>query len=56
MSDQVVAWPCTAAQVMDMPGRWVCVPDGAEELTGYGVDEDDATDEMIDQIARAMHH
>lgn len=50
MSAQVVAWPCTAAPVMDTPGRWVCVPDDAEELTGFGGNDDEATDDMLDQF------
>lgn len=56
MSRQVTTWTCTAAPVMDEPGRWVCVPDGAEELTGYGVDEDEATDEMLDRFDQATLH
>jgi hypothetical protein len=56
MSAAAVPWPCTVAEVDDMPGRWVCVPDGAEELAGAGCDEDEATDDMCDRIEAATVH
>lgn len=56
MSAAAVPWPCTVGPVIDMPGRWVCVPDGAEELTGTGSDEDEALDAMCDMIDAATHH
>ncbi len=56
MTGQAVAWMCITAPVMDMPGRWVCVPDDAEELTGYGADEDEAIDQMIERHQAATVH
>lgn len=56
MSAAAVPWLCTVGPVIDIPGRWVCVPDGAEELTGTGADEDEALESMAEHYETQVLH